>query len=478
MRRLIVLLAPALLMLVACEPEDINTLDRKADPVVLTGAQLPTLVGAMPGDIVAFRYNRFAGGWVQIPVQVDERHTVDLKAVHNDTTSVSLDVLAYSDPSTLTGPDPTATFDADDELVFMAADGFGKVTTSEVSQPAGTVPGTGVELQVSDPLRPGAGAYVYLFRQDGSLNPAAGRDYVSYTFDLLAGDYPADYNFLGLSDPVGNPPSDPAPPANPENSSVVTSSYREHFVDRWITDQLAITARGATAVDILDRNRNHFAPGACGRSEQTFAAGHGAFVTNKDGPVRAIRDYIGANSGTYTQRRQVFYQQRQDVTTFLRVHALPEGPDDMLDLAPAATGMTYRNNLNTTGVTVDGQPDAVTPGALGWEMWTGAQGSLVVAHRTETDIALSPTSRYNDDTTPSPLPCTGDAQEWGTAGPVLAQALPNTDPTRGEASTLVSYRTNYYDAPGLTAQDAATRATWAATPLAVDVVAPWSPPDT
>lgn len=471
-------LVPALVLLAACEPDDVNTIARKHDPVVLTGAQLPAMVGAAPGEIVAFSYNRFVTPpWRQVPIQVDERHVVDLRAVHNYTTSASLNVLAYSDPTTLTGADPDPTFDADDELVFMAGDAFGQARREGDTEPPRTEPGSGVEVTVTDPLQPAQRAWLYLFRSDGSLDPAAGKDYVDYTFDLLAGDYPDDYDFDGSPNPVGNPPAAPTPPANPENSRVVTAFYEEHFLDRWITDELRIRAKGATGVDVLDRNRNHFAPGVCGRTEQTFAAGHGAFVTNKDGPVRAIRDYIGANSGTYTQRRHVFYAQREDITTFLRVHSLAEGPDDFLDMSPAASGMTYRSNVAPAGATVDGTPDAVALGVLEWELYDGAQGSLAIAHRTDTNIAINATSRYVDDTTPSPLPCTGsDAQEWGSAGNVLSGALPNTDPTLGTASQLDFTRTHYYGRPGLTATDAASRAQGASTPFSVTVAGPWAPP--
>ena len=44
--------------------------DRESDPVVLTGADAPNLIGSVPSSIVAFRYN---GRWAQVPVQVDER---------------------------------------------------------------------------------------------------------------------------------------------------------------------------------------------------------------------------------------------------------------------------------------------------------------------------------------------------------------------------------------------------------------------
>jgi hypothetical protein len=457
----------------ACDA--INTLERPAEPVVLTGGELPRLQGAAPGRIAAFRYNGLDKVWQQIPVQVDERHTVDFRDVGNGYSSYSLRSLEFSDPDTLAGADPDPGIDADDEVVFMARDGFGRAPAG-TPDPAGVHPGSGQEVHVTDPLASGKAAWVYLFRHDGNLDPAAGKDYVRYDFDLLRGDYPADYDFDGgPGGPIGDPPQNPAPPANPENSRVTTSFYNEHFADRWITDELRITAGSATGVDILDRNRVGVPfvtpqPTPCPRQENTFAAGHGAFVANIDGPVRAIRDYIGANSGLYTQRRHVFYERREDLTVFLRVHPLPNGPTDLMDYTAAATGMTYRNNLMGQAVTIDGNPDSVPTGALTWELTQGPQGSLVAAHRFDTDIpGFRATSIYLDDSTPDPLPCTGDAQARGISGPAIASAHPNTDPTpRGGGAPvyrLTSHRTHFYDAPGVTAEVAQRRSQEARTPL-------------
>jgi hypothetical protein len=82
-----------------------------------------------------------------------------------------------------------------------------------------------------------------------------------------------------------------------------------------------VRSGGATGADILDRHKNLFAPGNCVRSEDTFSAAEGAFIVNKSGPVRALRAYIGANSGPYTGRLHVFYARRELITTYLRVHA-------------------------------------------------------------------------------------------------------------------------------------------------------------
>ena len=430
-----------------------SSLDRDLDPVVLTGAQLPKLLGLDPASVVAFRRQV---GWVQIPVQIDERDVVTFDQVYGGGyPQGDIDVEAYTDPGTYVGADSNPLFDQDDELVFMAKDA-GPVAPVGTSLPGGVIAGSGVQLAIYDSLDGGAG-FVYLFESAGSLTPDAGADYVSYTFDLLAGSYPGDYD-------LANGP-------NPELSSVVTSRYETEFIDRWIRPVTKVTAGGATGVDILDRHKNLFEPGNCIRSEETFSNGEGAFFANVDGPVRAIRSYMGANSGPLTQRRHLFYEGRQDITTYLRVHAI-NGMLDVYDYSPAASGMTYANSINTGGVTIDGMPDGITPGLPTWEMVTGAQGTLIIAGSIDTDIAPLPTitSYYDDDDDkPANKQCTGDAFEYGQSGTWITTGIPNTDPSSVPFNVLTGARIVYYEEPHRTAADAATRALQAASPLAVTV---------
>ena len=138
-------------------------------------------------------------------------------------------------------------------------------------------------------------AWIYLFKRSGNLSPGAGKQFVNYDFNLLSGNYKTTYK---LQDGP-----------NPENSTVTTPYYTDHFSDRWLNDQLKVTTAGSSGVDILDRAKAQFAPGNCGRSENTFNDAEGAFIANKSGPVRAIRSYIGANSGPLTQREHIFYEQ-------------------------------------------------------------------------------------------------------------------------------------------------------------------------
>ena len=444
-----------------------SPLNRPYDPVVLLGQDLPTLAGVGPADIVAFRYD---GGWQQVPVQVDERAAVDLGDIYNVacpagsaagqayTPPCDVTELVYTDAGTFTGPDPDPTLDTNDEIALMARDA-GVQAPAVTALPGGVVPGTGVQVTINDALDASTG-YVYLFRGNSSLDPGAGQQYVSYAFDLLSGSYLATYNTL-------NGP-------NPEDSGVTTPYYTHHFSDRWISDALTIKAGASTGADILDRHKNLFSPSACVRSENTFSDGEGAFIANKSGPVRAIRSYLGANSGPLTQRDHIFYEQRQDIRTYLRVHAIP-GVMDFFDYSPAASGMTYYDSLNTSGVTIDGNPDAVATGAIAWELVTGAQGSLVIAAALTTNIpGFAFTSYYLDDTTPPDTQCTGDTFAYGASGVWVNQAIPCTDPSMNCTSYLQAQRTLYYGAPGATVSDAQGLSDDAAVPLTY-TIAPYQP---
>ena len=435
-----------------------STLTRVEDPVVLTGADVPSLTGFAPNLLVAFQHD--GSGWVQIPVQVDERDTKDFGVIYNNTPS-GVTTLQYTDANTWAGADSNTNIDSNDEIVFMAKDAGGQAPS--FSEPAGVVSGTGVEVTVSDPLHPGQTGWVYLWRQAGALDPGAGTAYVVYNFLLDSGDYKTTYQ---LSDGP-----------NPENSLAFSSAYSYHFGDRWQDDELFVTAGAATGVDILDRHKPMFAPGNCVRTEDTFNDAEGAFVVNKTGPVRAIRSYVGANSGPLTQREHVFYAERQDIRTFLRVHTIPSVMD-FFDYSPAASGMTYYNDLNTGGFTIDGVPETPVAGAATWEMVNGAQGAVVHAALVSTNWSgFNYTNYYLDDSSPPVTQCTGDAFAYGSSGayvnPSGSPQIPNTDPGTGGTTYLNSMRFMYFKAPygsGATAVAAAQAlSSQALTPLTYSI---------
>jgi hypothetical protein len=430
---------------------------------VVTGRTLRPLFGVAPDRVAAFR--REAGAWVQIPVQVDERAVVDFgeepaangvpgsTGTVYGTTAIGVAALQYTDPDTWVGPDPRPAVDGNDEVALMARDAGEQALGADPPEHADAA--TGVELSITDPLEPGAQSWVYLFAHDGTLDSSAGQHLVDYDFSLASGDYKATY--LRAEGP------------NPEDSTVTTAAYVHHFSDRWVDDELHITVGDATGVDILDRHRNQFAPFECGRSEDTFSDGEGAFVVNRVGPVRAIRSYIGANSGPLSQRTHLFYEARHEIVSDLRVHAIP-GMMEIFDYSPAAAGMTYRNSAMGADVTIDGVPDAVSTARSFWEMVRGAQGSLISVRRATIDQHL-PNSAYStyylDDATPPGDMCTGDTAAYGVSGLRLVASIANTDPRFAPHSRFRALRVLTYRAPGATVADARTVRRQVEAPLVV-----------
>jgi hypothetical protein len=405
--------------------------------------------------VAAFRRDP---GWTQVPVQIDERAVVAFQKVYGPAFSLgsNLTTTAYTDPATFTGADPDPLFDADDELVVMAVDAGARAPAGAL-EPPGAIAGSGVELALSDPLDGGQG-YVYLFRHDGSLDPAAGEDRVQYSFQLLSGSYLATYNT------VFGP--------NPELSMVITADYQVLYTDRWIREGLRITAGAATGSNILDRERFQNSPTECSRTEETFAQGEGAFFANVDGPLRAIRSFMGANSAPISQRDHLLYATREDCINYVRLHASPSLGMNLLDYEPTATGMVYRNDWNQAGVPIDGVPETLpASGSPSWELISGPHGSLITCLEVETDIVPAPSGPgyYKDDLTPSPVPCTGDPFEFGTSGPSITSPLPNTDPMLGPANTLHLLRTHLHEAPGSSVATAILRHQQFENPLAVEI---------
>jgi hypothetical protein len=190
--------------------------------------------------------------------------------------------------------------------------------------------------------------------------------------------------------------------------------------------------------------------------------------------VRALRSYLGANSGPTSQRIHRFYGEREDIETRHRFHEVP-GLMILFDYSREATGMSYFNNLEPanaqSGMKIDGVKDEAAQGTLAWELVTGEQGSLAILHELETSIpGLEQTNHHEDDVTPRFRPCTGDGAAFGASGLVIASSIPDTDP-RTSQQTLGVRQTLYYGPPGLTIADAEQFERWAKQPLVAEVTA-------
>jgi hypothetical protein len=404
--------------------------DRSREAVVVTGAQTRRLLGALPADIVAYRFAQ--GAWQAVAVQVDEKVELDLAKVrkwaYNSAGRVRDTV--YADASTWTGADPDPLVDADDEIVLLARDAQGQAPAG--AEPAGVVPGSGVELRLSDPLDESYRRYLYLFRR-AAASPALTAE-VEYRLQLRAGDFLKKYRNPG---------------ANPEDSWVETHSYRLHFSERWILDGLHLGAARVLGPNLLDRHRRQFHPDRASPNEETWSQSGGAFIANRSGPARAVRSVLGAASGTFVAADAFFYPRRADFVQILRVHGIG-GVVDFWNYNQEAAGMKYYNNLNPDGVVIDGKPDEMKAGALQWELLTGKHGSFVISHRWDTTIpGFAPTSFYQDDHA---------RKRYGASGLWINQKIPSTDPCRPDADgtwhKLSWVRTVQFAGPALTVEQA------------------------
>lgn len=460
---------------------------RDCDPVVVEGSEVSCMLGVMPNDVVAFKYQN--NTWQQIPMQIDERQWMDVNTpygpsncLYKSTEDVEWDILYYTDPNTFIGADVSdPSFDVDDELAFMAKDVGGIAPHSAC--PAGVFSNTKCQLLVNDPLFNNVLGYIYLFEQDGSLAQDAGEDYVDYDYDDFGGDYKGTYLICAFSGDFNNP----------EVSKVTTDRYSMNFTQRWVNDELKITAGNASGIDILDQWQYFTNINACARNEETFSNGKGGIIAYKEGPIRGIRSVMGANSGTFTQLDIIFTACRTVSSLYYRMHP-GVGFYDVLDLNTDAFGMQFYSDQNPMGVTIDGEGDLTNnTNPSEWELIVGAQGAIVSSYVYSTDMTLgtpqqlenglvegSVSAFYNDTGGANGRRCTGDERLYGASGFHIQTAectdnrydfanYPQCMPD--EVRYFSETRTQYYLAPQTTTGEAINYANFAKNPLTVSAVA-------
>lgn len=156
----LVVLVPILLVLTAMAvrgpvagASGVESLDphRAAEPVILTGADVPQFSGQGVEFIAAYRYT-VGSGWTQIPFQIDE--------VDGSGTYVAVE---------------DGVVDDNDELVWMAGD----LGEQALWQPPGSHDRIYYEVEVTDPLNPMASGWLYLVLS-GTSGPTFTTDYVDF----------------------------------------------------------------------------------------------------------------------------------------------------------------------------------------------------------------------------------------------------------------------------------------------------------
>lgn len=440
--------------------------DRNCDPLVISGVDISCMLGENPDDIVAFKYTA-TSGWAQIPVQIDERVSLDVSSPYDpaelaatrangreclwtSTRNVAWNVLFYADPKTHVGADTNPNFDADDELVLMVSDA-GEMRTGN-TYPAGTQSGSLCEIAIQEPLSSNAIlGYIYVFTQSGGLDQAAGVDYVSYNF-TYANNYLTNYKECVLDDPT----------ANPENSVISTSNYELGFSRRWTEDVLKMKT-GTDNTDLLDRHQLFINKGSCTSTEDRFSNSEGGHMCAIDGPIRAIRGVMGTASGPFTHLNILATACRVDYDVFFRLHPA-NGFNDVYDMNPNASGkLTYHRSGSSDAV--GGNGGNIGGGATDWAYYDGNPGALVIAFDYETGLpnpTFTVSTYYDDDGTSPAHDCTGDGQAFGSSGFTLrtdkctdprynnANNLPSAMECAANASFFNIYRTHYFLASGMT----------------------------
>ena len=377
-----------------------------AQPEVDTGDKLGA--GTPTDRFLGYRWDPQSHQFVQIPFQVDEvftryldnsasgfafysgqdQHTTyafDREGWRYTASDPSNPCLAVPPDGVKTTPDPVPGLDDNDELSFMASDG-GPQAPAGAQAPQGIA---GVkEVKITDPANPSAPPkYVYVMKADaGGPKPAfnASNGYVRYDRDQPLADYfeksQSSYSDYGNAakgeycDSSGHVvlKSDGTPDIQRRRprdyATVTTPRYRFRYDGRWLMTQLGISPGDdwTYGPDLIDRwkarafqqDPSSNTP-CCGfEEEDTHWGGSSTLLGERVGPVRAIRETWGADSGTNVVRRETFYRDTVRQKSWLRVHPIPPLDGIYAQWDFNADQMTkFFNAKNPVGVPVDGRND-------------------------------------------------------------------------------------------------------------------------
>lgn len=387
----------------------------------------PALPGVPVDQIAAYAYAE--DGWREIPVQVDERMPYFLANANSSFSTYSgtdpelsyvWDTERWNPRDDTSGcrvafdaptSDPVPGLDNDDEIVFMAKDAGGRAPAD--SRPDDVPPDADAqEIVLLDPLDPAVQRYVYLFRKTDGSNFRTRSVYVNYTRDENADQW-IDRLFFKPNQPENGTDPDPerigtsnagygpnltgtvcpdGTPATARASSdrfprdgvtVTTDTYRWRASGRWMVREIRVAKPGQPGVyggDLVDRWKGRAfqqSPDSTlslvgFEDEQVNWEANSILLGERAGPVRAIREVWGADSGTNVTKTETFYRDAVSYRYRVRVHPIP--PDGLYtswdynraamvptpeEAAAGIEGGRYFTQLRPQGVPVDGINDDI-----------------------------------------------------------------------------------------------------------------------
>ncbi|HEY2772803.1 MAG TPA: Ig-like domain-containing protein, partial [Candidatus Binatia bacterium] len=357
--------------------------------------------GVAPSDIAAFRWS--GSSFDEIPVQVDEVMPYCLSNINSSfgiysgtdkEMTYAWDVESWKKtagtcttdypPGETATPDPVPTLDDDDEIVFMASDA-GPAAPAGVSMPPDVQ--DSVAVAVIDPLAPTTPKFVYLALRSGGSSFHADNGMVSYQRDANADQW-IDRYFFADDDPqkigtsnTGYGPNLSGPVCDPNTGerlstdrfprdgvTVSTASYQWRATGRWLVREMHVAKPdqpGVYGADLIDRWKGRAfqqSPDSTisvvgFEDEQVNWEANSSLLGEKTGPVRAIREVWGADSGTNVTKTESFYRDAITYRYHVRVHPIP--PDGLYTSWDYNAGVAakYYNTLKPDGVDIDGVND-------------------------------------------------------------------------------------------------------------------------
>ncbi|MCW2707935.1 MAG: S-layer y protein [Frankiales bacterium] len=281
--------------------------------------------------------------------------------------------------------DPVAGLDDDDEIALQARD-------SGMQAPAGTTPPKGASdgqaVAIADPLEPSHVRWTYLFLTEHGSSFTAKDSPVQMTRDADAdqwidrGSFADDSPFKLGSSNTGYGPNLPGTVCDADGTTrtskdrfardgmtVTTPTYKLTASGRWMVRgfQVAAPKGPGYGPDLIDRWKGRAFQQSPDSSvslvgfedEQVNWEANGALLGWRQGPVRAIREVWGADSGTNVTKTESYYRDADAYRYRVRVHPIP--PDGLYtswDYNKSAIG-TYYNLERPGGVPIDGQNDDI-----------------------------------------------------------------------------------------------------------------------
>ncbi len=383
--------------------------------------------GVDPDQVTAFRWS--GSGWVEVPVQVDQRFpyflangrssfsfysgtdqeltyawapdahdvgeeawkkmfgTCSARYARNAAEAQAAGFVTPGPQETFADythamADPVPTLDDDDEVAFMARDA-GPAAPAGTSAPAGARDGQ--EVTITDPVD-GSQRHVYLFLRPGGSSFDARHGYVQmHRADdadqwIDRGSFaPDDPEKLGTSN-TGYGPNLPGTVCDPDGTvrtstdrfprdgmTVHTPTYRVGASGRWMVRELRVAdpAGHGFGPDVIDRWKGRAFQQSPDSNvslvgfedEQVNWEANSALLGWRVGPVRAIREVWGADSGTNVTKTETYYRDADTYGYHVRVHPIP--PDGLYtdwDYNPGVA-TRYFDLEHPDGVAIDGVND-------------------------------------------------------------------------------------------------------------------------